>query len=89
MYKLEQFNDKKFRIRFLIKETFKWFFVLFGLFFLVNLLNIPESQNFDWFISNFLKPEKFISTIIFCLIVAFFYTLIKLITVKKNLKNQN
>lgn len=89
MYQLEQFKDKKFKRKFLITETLKWWLVLLLVYFILNLINMPAGQDFNTFITIFFELDRFFSVLFFCLIAAFFYSTIKLVTAKKNLKDNN
>ena len=87
MYNLEQFKDKKFRKKFILTETLKWWLILFFVFFILNLINISE-QSFNEFLVEFFEFERIITIFFFCLFVAFLYSLIKLSTAKKNIEKE-
>jgi hypothetical protein len=87
MHDLEQFKDKKFRKKFILTETLKWWLILFAVFFVLNAINISPEQSFDNFLSSFFEFNRISTIIFFCLFASFLYSLIKLSTAKKNIKS--
>ncbi len=83
---VKQLHTTAGQFRYLTKETKNWWLILFAIYFFINAVNVPKGQTFIEHLKTFFSFSNILTIFIFCLILSFIYSLIKLIHIKNRLK---
>ncbi|MBQ6269077.1 MAG: hypothetical protein IJK61_03015 [Bacteroidetes bacterium] len=70
----------------MFQQTVKWWFVLVVIYITLNFLNSPKDISIGDYVINFYSIKSLFFVIIFCLLLSFVYSLIKLISIKNIIK---
>lgn len=85
-YNIEELKTKKGKRKYLFQQTLKWWFVLVVIYIILNFLNSPKDISIGDYVINFYSIKSLFFVIIFCLLLSFVYSLIKLISIKNIIK---
>ncbi|MGI6369187.1 MAG: hypothetical protein GX372_04115 [Ignavibacteria bacterium] len=83
---IEKLKTKPGQRKYLFQQTKNWWLLLFGVYLLLNIINIPKEKTFIEHFENLFSISNILVILIFCLVLAFVYALIKLVHIKNKLK---
>ena len=83
---IEKLKTKPGQRKYLFQQTKNWWLLLFGVFLLLNIISVPKEKTFIEHFETLFSISNILVILIFCLVLAFVYALIKLVHIKNKLK---